>query len=224
MNVKSSKQKRGEIEAKQRKAEQWRRTLAQRAAERQRLHDYKIALARDEVPVITSQLAPSNSYSTPDFVERGTYRPEPFVCKDCGGRRCSRNGGTRPPRATCLPRPCVAVPAAPKSAHARPPRAVCIWKDSPGSFPPREGRACVTDKQQARLERRARGTEFVRGAFTLPVATTGATWNPRGCGQCVARRERFAAGSVRQFDALQRARGEATSQGRNQQEGAADEA
>ncbi|GIQ72779.1 hypothetical protein BraRD5C2_12150 [Bradyrhizobium sp. RD5-C2] len=84
MGVKRSKQTRGEIEAKQHKAEEWRRTLAQRAAERLRMRDYKIALARDEVPVVTSQLAPTNSYSIPDFVERGTYRPEPFVCKDCG--------------------------------------------------------------------------------------------------------------------------------------------
>lgn len=83
-DVKRSKQTRGEIEAKQRKAAAWHHTLAQRAAERRRLRDYKIALARDEVPVVTCQLAPSNSYSIPDFVERGTYRPEPFVCKDCG--------------------------------------------------------------------------------------------------------------------------------------------
>ncbi|WP_210190160.1 zinc-ribbon domain containing protein [Bradyrhizobium sp. NAS96.2] len=82
--MKRSKQTRGEIEAKQRKAAAWHHALAQRAAERQRLRNYKIALARDEVPVVTSQLAPSNSYSIPDFVERGTYRPEPFVCKDCG--------------------------------------------------------------------------------------------------------------------------------------------
>jgi hypothetical protein len=82
--VKSSKQKRGEIDAKQRKAEEWRRLQAQRAAEQRRLREYKIALARGEVPVVTSELAPSNSYSIPDFVERGTYRPEPFVCKDCG--------------------------------------------------------------------------------------------------------------------------------------------
>ncbi|WP_202814671.1 zinc-ribbon domain containing protein [Bradyrhizobium tropiciagri] len=82
--MKRSKQTRGEIEAKQRKAAAWHHMLAQRAAERQRLRDYKIALACDEVPVVTSRLAPSNSYSIPDFVERGTYRPEPFVCKDCG--------------------------------------------------------------------------------------------------------------------------------------------
>ncbi|MDH2382045.1 zinc-ribbon domain containing protein [Bradyrhizobium sp. CER78] len=82
--MKRSKQTRREMEAKQRKAAAWHHTLAQRAAERQRLRDYKIALARDEVPVVTSRLAPSNSYSIPDFVERGTYRPEPFVCKDCG--------------------------------------------------------------------------------------------------------------------------------------------
>ncbi|NEU96653.1 zinc-ribbon domain containing protein [Bradyrhizobium uaiense] len=82
--MKSSKQKRSEIDAKRRKAEEWRRLQAQRAAEQCRLREYKLALARGEVAVVTSELAPSNSYSTPDFVLRGTYRPEPFVCKDCG--------------------------------------------------------------------------------------------------------------------------------------------
>ncbi|MCA1398882.1 zinc-ribbon domain containing protein [Bradyrhizobium sp. BRP56] len=82
--VKRSKQTNGAIEARRRKAEEWRRIQAQRAAERQRLRDYKIALARYEVAVDTTRLAPSNSYSTPDFVLRGTYRPEPFICKDCG--------------------------------------------------------------------------------------------------------------------------------------------
>ncbi|MCP1915276.1 zinc-ribbon domain containing protein [Bradyrhizobium sp. USDA 4508] len=82
--VKRSKQTNGEIEARRRKAEEWLRMQTRRAAERQRLRDYKIALARDEVAVDTTRLAPSNSYSTPDFVLRGTYRPEPFVCKDCG--------------------------------------------------------------------------------------------------------------------------------------------
>ncbi|BBB99349.1 hypothetical protein ABIF38_005918 [Bradyrhizobium japonicum] len=83
-DVKRSRQTHGGIEARRRKAEEWRRIQTQRAAERQRLRDYKIALARDEVAVDTTRLAPSNSYSTPDFVLRGTYRPEPFVCKDCG--------------------------------------------------------------------------------------------------------------------------------------------
>ncbi|MHC2333999.1 zinc-ribbon domain containing protein [Bradyrhizobium sp. USDA 4454] len=82
--MKSNKQKRGEIDAKRRRADEWLRLQAQKAAEQRRQRDYKIALARDEVAVVTSALAPSNSYSTPDFVLRGTYRPEPFVCKDCG--------------------------------------------------------------------------------------------------------------------------------------------
>lgn len=82
--MKSSKQKRAEIDAKRRKAEDWLRMQAQKAADQRRLRDYKIALERGEVAVDTSKLAPSNSYSTPDFVLRGTYRPEPFVCKDCG--------------------------------------------------------------------------------------------------------------------------------------------
>lgn len=83
-DVKSNRQKRGEIDAKRRNADEWLRLQAQKAAEQRRLRDYGIALARAEVAVVTSALAPSNSYSIPDFVERGTYRPEPFVCKDCG--------------------------------------------------------------------------------------------------------------------------------------------
>ncbi|WP_076858199.1 zinc-ribbon domain containing protein [Bradyrhizobium mercantei] len=82
--MKRSKQTREVIDGKRRKAEEWRRLQAQNAAEKQRLREYRVALARDQVPVDTTRLAPSNSYSIPGFVERGTYRPEPFVCKDCG--------------------------------------------------------------------------------------------------------------------------------------------
>ncbi len=39
---------------------------------------------RNRVLVNASLLHPTNSYSTPDFVERGYYVDRPFACKDCG--------------------------------------------------------------------------------------------------------------------------------------------
>jgi hypothetical protein len=82
--VKSNKQKREEIDAKRLKKEERLRAQARHEAELRRRRDFEIALARGDVSVDTTRLAPSRSYSVPDFVVRGTYRPEPFVCKDCG--------------------------------------------------------------------------------------------------------------------------------------------
>ena len=42
------------------------------------------ALVRGEVLVNAWNLKPSNSYGPVDFVERGTYREQPFHCKGCG--------------------------------------------------------------------------------------------------------------------------------------------
>jgi len=39
---------------------------------------------RGQVLVNPTLLRPTNSYSTPDFVEREFYVDRPFVCKDCG--------------------------------------------------------------------------------------------------------------------------------------------
>lgn len=39
---------------------------------------------KGQVPVNLSVLRPTNSYGTPDFVERGFYIERPFRCKDCG--------------------------------------------------------------------------------------------------------------------------------------------
>jgi len=39
---------------------------------------------RPEVAVCAARLRPTNSYGTPDFVERGYYVDRPFICKDCG--------------------------------------------------------------------------------------------------------------------------------------------
>ena len=41
-------------------------------------------MRREGVPVNEENLAPYNSYSAPDFVERGYYRDRPFVCAGCG--------------------------------------------------------------------------------------------------------------------------------------------
>ena len=41
------------------------------------------AVARG-VAVDPGSLAPSNSYSSPDFVERGYYVDKPFSCQECG--------------------------------------------------------------------------------------------------------------------------------------------
>ncbi|WP_315836916.1 zinc-ribbon domain containing protein [Bradyrhizobium prioriisuperbiae] len=82
--MKSNKQKREEIEARRLKKEERLRVQARQDAELRRRRDVENALARGEVSVDTTRLAPSGSYSIPDFIERGTYRPESFVCKDCG--------------------------------------------------------------------------------------------------------------------------------------------
>jgi len=82
--VTSNKQKRQKIDAKRHEAKEQVRAQARRDAELRRRRDFEARLARGEVAVEPSRLAPSNSYSIPDFVERGTYQPEPFVCRDCG--------------------------------------------------------------------------------------------------------------------------------------------
>lgn len=38
----------------------------------------------DQAAVDCSRLAPYNSYGEPDFVRRGYYQGQPFVCVDCG--------------------------------------------------------------------------------------------------------------------------------------------
>ena len=44
----------------------------------------RAALLKIYVGVNAENLAPTGSYSTPDFVERGFYVDKPFVCKACG--------------------------------------------------------------------------------------------------------------------------------------------
>jgi hypothetical protein len=51
------------------------------AAKAEKLHARRLA---GQVVVNPSNLKPTNSYGTPDFVARGYYVDFPFTCKDCG--------------------------------------------------------------------------------------------------------------------------------------------
>jgi len=44
-------------------------------------------LAQKHILVNPENLAPDNSYSSPDFVTRGYYLDMPFVCKSCGAHQ-----------------------------------------------------------------------------------------------------------------------------------------
>ena len=75
----SGKQRRAELDAKrQARADRaaLNRVLAARAALEQE--------AARGAPVNRAALAPHNSYFDPDFVTRGFYADQPFICMDCG--------------------------------------------------------------------------------------------------------------------------------------------
>ena len=64
-----------------------KRAASALAAERQRVKaaaKARAVLLKAHVLVNTANLRPTNSYGTPDFVERGFYLDRPFQCKDCG--------------------------------------------------------------------------------------------------------------------------------------------
>ncbi len=73
--MKSNKQRRQEIKAR-------RTQRAERQARRANMQpvDYPIGT----IKVTLTRLQPTNSYSIPDFVQRGYYQDRPFHCKDCG--------------------------------------------------------------------------------------------------------------------------------------------
>ena len=75
----SGRQRRNEI--KQHRASKKARAenllLRKQRAERERF-------LRGKVLVNSSLLSPTNSYSIPDYVERGYYEDRPFRCRDCG--------------------------------------------------------------------------------------------------------------------------------------------
>ncbi len=64
--MKSNKQRRAELKA------------------RKQARREKPVTGYGEVVVNPSRLAASGSYSTPEFVRRGVYRPVSFACKSCG--------------------------------------------------------------------------------------------------------------------------------------------
>jgi hypothetical protein len=82
--MKSNKQKRAELKARKEAKREAAAVAAKRAAEQRRRDEFAAAIARGEVAVDRAKLAPSGSYSRPEYVLRGTYRPVPFVCKSCG--------------------------------------------------------------------------------------------------------------------------------------------
>ena len=70
--MKSGRQRRAEIALK-------------RAKVRENAEARALAQARSAgVIVNTAALRPTNSYDTPEFVQRGYYVDKPFTCKDCG--------------------------------------------------------------------------------------------------------------------------------------------
>jgi hypothetical protein len=77
--MKSNKQRRAELKAKK-VAKQAIVESAVKAAKRAVI---SAALTRG-VAVNRAALAPDNSYSVPDFVERGFYIDTPFECQECG--------------------------------------------------------------------------------------------------------------------------------------------
>ena len=58
---------------------------AEAVRQKQREHEKaKRELGRIHALVNPANLAPDNSYGTPDFVRRGYYLDKPFTCKSCG--------------------------------------------------------------------------------------------------------------------------------------------
>jgi hypothetical protein len=82
--MKSNKQKRTELKARNESRREAAALAARRAVEQKRRDVYLAALKRGEIAVNPDRLAPTNSYSEADFVLRGTYRPVEFVCAGCG--------------------------------------------------------------------------------------------------------------------------------------------
>jgi hypothetical protein len=70
--MKSGRQRRAEIDLKRAKS---REKVASRSRQE---------ALRNNVMVNPALLRPTNSYSIPDFVERGYYVDRSFRCKDCG--------------------------------------------------------------------------------------------------------------------------------------------
>ena len=77
---KSSKQRALELKARRGLRE---KKLEQRLREDRRAYVLEIGLATGAVPVNAALLDPSTSYSASQFMERGYYLDQEFICKDC---------------------------------------------------------------------------------------------------------------------------------------------
>jgi hypothetical protein len=63
---------------------------AQARAAEKKAAKARAALAHVHVLVNPANLRPTNSYGTPDFVQRGHYVDRPFTCKSCGSQQLWR--------------------------------------------------------------------------------------------------------------------------------------
>ena len=82
--MKSNRQKRTELQARRDHRREAQARAADLAALQRRRDERVAALKAGAVEVNAANLAPSGSYSTPDFVVRGWYEPVPFTCEGCG--------------------------------------------------------------------------------------------------------------------------------------------
>ncbi len=74
--MKSNKQRRTEIKAK--------RANRKSAKEQAMKYDVRLKTVANAIPVNAKSLGHNCSYGVPNFVERGFYLDQHFVCKDCG--------------------------------------------------------------------------------------------------------------------------------------------
>ncbi|AFZ11628.1 hypothetical protein Cri9333_0695 [Crinalium epipsammum PCC 9333] len=84
--MKSGKQRRIELKAKKQSRKEKLSAKQLTLRESQKLPPSKLAVLQDGVIVDTTTLAPLNSYSVPDFVQRQYYIDRPFTCADCNSQ------------------------------------------------------------------------------------------------------------------------------------------
>lgn len=81
--MKSGKQRRAELQNK-RDAARKQAEAAKAAVEQRRRRAVLAAKEKEGVAVNRANLAPYNSYGSPQFVERGYYENTDFTCQECG--------------------------------------------------------------------------------------------------------------------------------------------
>jgi len=80
--VKSNKQRRAEIQA--RRKVRAKEEAARQASKRRGLTELDVTQL---APVDASKLVPYNSYVDPEFVSRGFYLDQAFICQGCGAEQ-----------------------------------------------------------------------------------------------------------------------------------------